>query len=172
MIPVAILAGMSRSAGSELPPAILRLLDGADLERAAGLTVLLLTVDQAGWPRVAMLSAGEVLAVAPRQIRLALWPDGTSAANLARAGRATLALVHAGAGWYVRCTGRHEADLRLPGDRRLASFALAVEEVLEDVVPYAELTSGIAFRLAEPGQTLTAWRAVVDAMRAAAGLHQ
>ena len=115
-----------------------------------------------------MLSAGEVLAVGPREIGLALWPDGTSAANLTRAGRATLALVHAGAGWYVRCVARREADLSLAGGRRLAAFVLAVDEVLVDDVPYAELTTGIEFRLAEPERTLATWRAVVDALRRAA----
>jgi len=47
-------------------------------------TVQLLTVDESGWPRVALLSAGEVLATGPRAIALALWPDGTSGR---RAGR-------------------------------------------------------------------------------------
>lgn len=159
---------MSRSAGHELPPAIRRQLDGSDLERAPGLTVLLLTVDETGWPRVAMLSAGEVLAVGPREIGVALWPDGTSAANLARAGRTTLALVHAGSGWYVRCTAAREADLRLAGERRLAAFVLGVEEVLEDAVPDAELITGIEFELADPERALAGWRAVVDALRRAA----
>jgi len=159
---------VSRSAGHELPPAVRQQLDGSDLARAAGLTVLMLTVDEAGWPRVAMLSAGEVLAVGPREIGVALWSDGTSAANLTRAGRATLALVHAGSGWYVRCTARREADLGLDGGRALAAFVLDVEEVLEDVVPYAALTTGIEFQLAEPERTLAAWRAVVDALRRAA----
>lgn len=158
---------MSRSAGPELPHAVRRQLDGSDLELAAGLTVLLLTVDETGWPRVSMLSAGEVLAVGPTEIGVALWPDSTSAANLARTGRATLTLVHAGSGWHVRCAALREADLRLPGDRRLAAFVLSVQEVLEDVVPYAELTTGIQFELAEPEPTLAAWRAVIDALRRA-----
>jgi hypothetical protein len=136
------------------------------------MTVLLLTVDEAGWPRVAMLGAGEVLAVGPREVGVALWPEGTSAANLTRAGRATLALVHAGAGWYVRCAARREADLQLEDGRRLAAFVLFVEEVLEDVVPYAELTTGIEFRLAEPERALAAWRAVVDALRRAASARR
>ena len=156
---------MSRTAGDTLPAPLQRLLDGTDLEGRAGQTVQLLTVDAAGWPRVALLSAGEVLAAGPREIALALWPDATSAANVGRSGRATLALVHAGAGWYVRCGARREADLRLDDGRSLAAFALRVEEVLEDAVPYAELTGGIAFRLADPGRTLAGWRAVMDALR-------
>jgi hypothetical protein len=159
---------MSRSAGRSLPAAVRGLLDGTRLEQAAGLTVLLLTVDEPGWPRAAMLSAGEVLATGPRELRLALWPDSSSTANLARSRIATLALVHGGAGWYLRCRARRHGDLALPGGRRLAGFALQVDEVLEDRVPYAELTGGIGFRLVDPERTLEAWREAVAAMRAAA----
>jgi hypothetical protein len=159
---------VSRTVGNALPAALGKLLGGTDLARAAGLTVLLLTVDEAGWPRVAMLSAGEVLATGDRDLRLALWPESGSTANLERRGLATLALVHGGAGWYVRCAAGREADLVLSGGRRLASFGLTVEEVLEDVVQYAELTGGIGFRLVEPERVLAAWTEAVEAMREAA----
>jgi hypothetical protein len=159
---------VSRSAGREVPEALRGPLGGRGLEDAVGLTVLLLTVDAEGWPRVAMLSAGEVLVTAPRAVSLALWPGSASTANLRRAGRATLATVHAGAGWYLRCRALRERDLLLPSGRRLTGFDLRVEEVLEDVVPYAELTGGIGFRLAEPAPVLAAWREAVAAMRSAA----
>ena len=160
---------MARSAGVALPDGVRELLDGTDLERAARLTVQLLTVDEAGWPRVALLSAGELLATGPRDLRLALWSSSRTTANLGRTGRATLALVHGGAGWYFRCAARRDPDLTLPDGQRLASFALTVEEALEDAVPDAELTSGIEFRLAEPDATLAGWRVMVAAMRVAAG---
>jgi hypothetical protein len=158
---------MSRSAGREVPGAVRALLDGTRLDEAVGLTVLLLTVDEAGWPRLAMLSAGEVLVMGPRTLRLALWPHSASTANLARSTRATLALVHGGAGWYLRCSARRRPDLALPGGRLLAGFELLVTEALEDVVPYAELTGGISFRLADPERVLAAWREAVAAMRSA-----
>lgn len=59
---------MSRSAGNELPAGVRELLDGSAIEAATGATVLLLAVDDTGWPRVAMLSAGEVLATMPPAI--------------------------------------------------------------------------------------------------------
>src|SRR5215472_12228686 len=96
--PIYTLAAMSRSVGGALPEAVREPLAGADLEAAVGLTILLLTVDDSGWPRVAMLSAGEVLAVGDRELRLALWPDSGSTASLERRGLATLALVLSGAG--------------------------------------------------------------------------
>jgi hypothetical protein len=156
---------MSRTAGNQVPAALRELLAGERLEESVGLTVLLVTVDIDGWPRLAMLSAGEVLATGPRHLRLALWPNSTSTANLTRGGRATLSLVHGGAGWHVRCSARRSRDLELPGGRLLAGFALTVEEVLEDVVPYAELTAGISFRLVEPERVLAAWREALTALR-------
>lgn len=69
------------------------------------------------------------------------------------------------AGRYVRCSGRRLPDLGLPDGRRPTAFALAVEEVRQDVVPYAELTHGVEFRLAEPRAALDRWRAVVEALR-------
>ena len=157
---------MSRPAGNELPAGVRELFDGSDVERATGATVLLLTVDETGWPRVAMLGAGEVLAAGPREVRVALWPDSRSAANLAATARATLALVHDGAGWYLRCAAGRRADLPVDGGgRTLAAFVLTVEETLTDVVPYAELVSGVAFRLTEPDRVLPAWREVMAALR-------
>lgn len=156
---------MSRSVGNQVPAALCELLAGERLEDAVGLTVLLVTVDIDGWPRLAMLSAGEVLANGPRRLRLALWPGSTSTANLTRGGRATLSLVHGGAGWYLHCSARRSRDLELPGGRLLAGFALTVEEVLEDAVPYAELTAGITFRLTEPERVLASWREALTALR-------
>jgi hypothetical protein len=155
---------VSRSAGDALPETVQRRLSGDDPAGAVDVTVLLLTVDPEGWPRVAMLSAGEVLATGSRTLRLALWPESTTTANLTRTGRATLALVEGGAGWYFLCSARRRADLSLPG-RCLASFELRVEEALEDVVPYAQLTGGISFRLAEPERTLAAWAETLTALR-------
>jgi len=159
---------VSRSAGDALPEAVRRRLDGDDLSSGIDLTVLLLTVDPEGWPRVAMLSVGEVLATGARTLRLALWPESSTTANLTRSGRATLAVVEGGAGWYFLCSARRRADLVLPR-RCLASFELRVEKALEDVVPYAELTSGVTFRLTEPERTLATWAETLAALRGSPG---
>lgn len=162
---------MSRSAGSELSAALRERLDGERLEDKVGLTVLLLTIDVDGWPRVAMLSAGEVLAAGPRTVRLALWPASSSTANLTRDGRCTLAMIHGGSGWYVRCAGIRGPDLKTRQGRALAFFELTVREVLEDAVAYARLVAGIRFELPDREPVLEAWRQAVAAMRAAASLR-
>lgn len=157
---------MPTSLGPRLPASLEPLFDGHDLAGGVGLTFLLLTVDDEGWPRMAMLSVGEVLAAGPSTLRTALWLHSTATRNLTRDDRATLALVHAGAGYYLRCRARRGPDLDLGQDGRLAYFELNIEDVLEDAVTYAELTSGMTFRLHEPEQVLPRWERTIAALRA------
>src|SRR5581483_9338620 len=116
---------------------------GADLEARVGLTFLLLTAEPDGFPHLALLSVGEVLALDASELRVALWPGSTPTRNLARAPRATLALVYDGAAYALRCLASQEADLALPSGGTLACFRLRVQEALEDRVPYAVLEHGV-----------------------------
>jgi hypothetical protein len=158
---------MARSLGATLPEPIRLLLSGEDLAAREGVTFLVLTTTPDGWPHLAMVSVGELVATSADRLRLALWPQSSAATNLTRTGRTTLALVHEGAGYYLRCAARRAEDL-LPGRAgRLAQFDLRVEEAFEDVAPYAELTSGITFRLKNPPDVLPSWQETVDALRRA-----
>ena len=127
-----------------------------------GLTILLLTTSDEGWPQVAMLSVGEVLAVDDRRLRLALWVGSGSTANLSR-GRATVMLVVGAEAYYLRVRTRRLADLALSRGPR-ACFAAEVEDVLVDVVAYATVTTGIGFRLNQPEEVLPAWEETVAAL--------
>ena len=80
-------------------------------------------------------------------------------------GREVVAIVADGAGYYVRLTARPRDDLDLGADGRLAAFELSVEDVLEDAVTYATLTSGITFQLHEREQVLQRWQRTLDALR-------
>lgn len=142
------------------------MLDGDDLPAREGLIFGLLTVTENGWPHLAMLSVGELVAVGPRDLRAALWPNSTATANLTRTGRATITLVHARVGYSIRCTAERGADLNAGHSSPLAFFELRVEDVLEDVAPYAVLTSGATYRLDDPDRVFPRWRATVEAMRA------
>ena len=160
---------MAASIGNELPAALRPLLDGSDPERWEGFTVSLLSMTADGWPQVALLSVGELLWMDPRHLRLALWPNSTATANLSRAGRATLALVHDNAAYYLRCRAQRLADL--PADEtgsRLAGFELTVADVLKDAVGYATLTSGITFQLTDRQRHVARWRATHARLREAA----
>jgi hypothetical protein len=156
---------MARSLGSALPADLVSALDGRRLEDRVGDTYLLLTTSQAGWPHVAMLSAGEVLAVGKAELRLALWPGTQSAGNVGRNGRGLLMAVRPPATYYLRLRVRALGEVPAE-DRRLAVFGATVEDVLEDVVDYARVTQGIRFDLADPPAVLGHWAAAITAMRA------
>ena len=143
---------------------VVALLDGTDLAARAGLTLELITLDADGWPRVALLSVGEVLATGDGSLRLALWPGSRSTANLEHSARALLAFVHDGAAHRVRLEARRRADVRVAGEAR-AVFDAPILSVTRDEVPYARLRSGITHELVDPAQALARWRDTVAALR-------
>ena len=155
---------MSRIEGTELNQDLLTLLDGTDLDNKVGETILLLTVSDSGWPHLAMLSAGEVLATRPGEVRMALWKGTTTGNNLRRTSQGTLALVYGGAGHYIELEVSGIADLRL-GTKSLDYFACRVTKALSDVVGYATLTTGIRFELPRREDIVARWERTVAAMR-------
>ena len=159
---------MTRSLGDQLPDSVRQLLDGSDVAGREGLTFLLVTADQSGWPHMAMLSVGELVAADAHTLRAALWLHSSTTNNLNREGRGMLAIVANGNGYYVRLAAERGRDLDLGADGRLAYFALRIEDVLEDAADYATLTSGVTFRLNSPDQVVPRWQHTVDALRAAA----
>lgn len=124
-----------------------------------------LTVTEDGWPYVAMVSVGELVARSSSSLRLGIWATSTSARNLARDGRCTLALVHAAVSYAIRCRATAAGRLDLADGPALTVFDLTVADVLEDVAPYATLTSGITYTLHDPSAVMGRWRAVVRRLR-------
>jgi hypothetical protein len=157
---------MTRAIGEALPDEIANLLDGRALAAREGLTLLLVTTAADGWPHVAMLSAGEVLATGARELRLALWPGSATTANLSRSRQGLLMLVIGAVTYYVRLAARPGSELALAYGPR-AFFVADVAGVLQDVVGYAEITSAIGFRLKEPEKVVPMWDEAVAAMRSA-----
>jgi hypothetical protein len=156
---------MSRSIGRELPRELFADLDGSHLDAKVGLTILLITTDEAGWPCVALLSVGEVVARTTLTIRLALWPGTTATRNLSRTGRGTLAIFGDGRADYIRIDVERDDDGRAGGMAH-AHFEGSIAEILRDEVTYARMTSGITFELGNPSTTVERWRATVAAMLA------
>ena len=156
---------MPRSLGSSLPAELRTLMDGQDLVAREGLTFLLITGGD-GWPHVAMLSVGEVYAASGSEIRLALWPGSQTTKNLTARGTALMMLIASGAAYYLRlrCTRLPDAGVR---GRPRALFSSQLEEVLQDAVDYAEITTGIGFRLPDRDRVLASWAESVEAMRSA-----
>ncbi len=157
---------MSKHLGDRLPAEFLAALDGRDLERKYGETYLVMTADPDGTPRPCMLSAGELLARDERSIRLALWPNGRTGANLRRGGRVVVCYIAPNLVFYVRGRSRELAPGR---DPEIERFEVTVEAVDSDAHEGLPVAHGIAFTsTAEVRQTMLGqWRKVLQALREA-----
>lgn len=141
-----------------VPESVRRALDEAPATYD-GFTVLVLS--SAGeWPHLAMVSRGELICADDRRLVLALWPTSTACANLSRTGRATLCAVVDGVAYSLRVSCRRLADIRTPMAGTLACFGLVVDSTFGDQAPYAELESGVRFRLLDEEATLARWNEV------------
>lgn len=161
---------MSRDLGSELPGALLSLLDGHDLPARLGKAILISTVDAQGWAHPALLSYGEVVALDAHRLRLALYGSSGTCGNLRRSGRLTLCLIEEGIAYYLKAHSVEQQSAALP--HGLARFEATVERVLvdqarEDLEPSARITSGIEFDAGKPAsEQLAAWTSILSALRA------
>jgi hypothetical protein len=142
------------------------MLSGEDLQAGAGHTFTLMVTGTDGWPSVALLSVGEVLATDEETVRLALWPGSGTTASLTSAGKATMMLVGGDSVWYLHLVARRGPDIVADGMNR-AYFETRVDEVLVDKVTYARITSGIAFELPDPATVIGRWQQTIDMVRAA-----
>jgi uncharacterized protein YndB with AHSA1/START domain len=146
-----------------LPQQVLHDLDGDHLEARLGDAIRLSTVGADGWTHAAQLSVGEMLAVGPAELLVAIWPQSNTAENLRRDGRLTLSLVHAGALLEIRGRARVVAEHQTTLD--LTVFRVTIETVDEHRAKYAEVLSGVTFRLHEPETVLARWREQIAMLR-------
>lgn len=124
-----------------------------------GFTVLVLT--PAGeWPHLSMVSQGELVVVSQGRLLLALWPTSTTCANLESAGIATLCFVIDGVSYSLRTRGVRLPDITTPRAGTVACFLLSIEAAFGDTAPYAEIETGVRFRLTDPSQTVQRWAEV------------
>jgi len=143
------------------------LFDGSDPGKHVGFTVELATTDPDGWPRLALLSAGEIFTVDQTRLRIALWPESHTTANLTRTSRATLTFVHGKMAYNIRLRTCRGENLDTPGP--LAVFDGRIIEIRREVAPYAELESGITFSLPNEESTVDRWRDTIAALALHAG---
>jgi hypothetical protein len=155
---------MSKLIGDRLPAELLEALDGEELDAKIGPAYLLLTGDEDGLPRPCMLSAGEVLAVDDRRLRLVLWPGTRTSANLDRSGRALFCHVAPGTVLYVRGSVRR---IEPAAETTMECFELEVESVESDAHAGMPVTTGISFAVerGDPGDVAEAWRRQLDLLR-------
>jgi Pyridoxamine 5'-phosphate oxidase len=153
-----------RTMGTNTVPAqVARYLDGTELLTKTQ-ALRLATVNEAGWPHAALLSAGDMLAVAPARIRFAIFPQSETTANLARDGRLALTLSVDGGMCELLMRARRLAPVpEVP----LAVFEAEVDKVRLHAAPYATVTGGITFALHDPQAVLRRWQRQIAALRAA-----
>ena len=147
-----------------IPAEVMRYLDGADLP-TKNQALRLSTVDAAGWPHAALLSAGDMLAMSPQRIRFVLFPQSTTVANLLRDGRVTITFSLNGGMCELRLHVRrlsHTAP-----DTPLAFFEAELETARHHAAPYASIATGVTFALHEPASVLPRWQRQLAALRAA-----
>jgi hypothetical protein len=152
------------ASASAMPAGVAHYLDGTDL---LGKTqaLRLSTINAAGWPHAALLSAGEILVLSSNRLRFAMFSQSGTVANLARDNRLTLSLSLDGGmqELWLRARRLLHVDATTP----LAYFEADLEKSRFHVAPYAAVTSGITFMLHEPSAILPRWERQLAALRAA-----
>ena len=156
---------MSRSLGRALPADLLDLLSQRDLTRLLGRVVPMITLGPDGHPHPMLCTYLEILAVDPKNVRLAINLRSRSASNLQSRRVTTFLLVDPERIVYIKC--RAGAPPRVFNG--LARFDIVVEDVLEDTPDEAEgsvrITSGISY--APPHRLESRWaKEVLAALRA------
>lgn len=145
-----------------LPGPVAALVDGTDLAGKVGQTISLVSIDEQGWPRLALLSIGEVYSRSGTDIKLALHAGSGTTAALTGSGRALLNTVLGGVNYRIRVRVQRADRAQSP----LAFFVGHIVGVDEDRVAYAELTSGITYSLNDEEAVVTRWSRQLDQLQA------
>ena len=132
----------------KLPDDLFDRMNGEHLDEHLNKVVLLITVDEGGWPYAAILSYLEVIAPDRSTLRLAPWNSSTTTANLRRNGRVTLLVVEEGMAYYIQGTAT-ELRREMEGFPGMAKVHVQIEAILQDnALDYegsARITTGIRF---------------------------
>jgi hypothetical protein len=157
------------------PAAVRSLFDGALLASKVGFTASLLTTDaNNGHVRTSLLGVGELYAADSCTLCVALWPQSRAAGVLAQSGRAALTFVCEDAFYQVQLLFRPLASMQNDASG-LAYFIGTIEAGEAQRVPYAHLTGGITFELAEEDKAavLDRWQQQIEHLKqAAAAAHR
>lgn len=152
------------SAPISLGSALTAALDGERLADKVGFTVQLLTFHETGSPHAAFLSVGEVLALSPAELAIALHADSRTTRNVARSPCASLVAVCEGVAFVIRVRCSRPSMVTIAG-RDVALVKARITRVEQHDAPYATGLTGISFELREPAATLERWRATIATLR-------
>lgn len=146
----------------ELGDDLFLLLDGQNLEAKQEEAMMLLTTGEDGWPHVAMISVGEIVARSRTNLRIGLWPGTTTSENIRRTGKATLVLFYRGRAHYVRLELEPLEIKSLNRKYPIDCYSASVVSHKEDRAKYADIISGVKIQLKDPEQVVARWRETVD----------
>jgi hypothetical protein len=109
-------------------------LAGANIASRADQALVICTVDARGWPHPAMLSYFEVAAMDRHNLRLAVYTNSRTCANMRERGKATLIIVDDGLVCYVRGEAKELASAMRNADYN-AKLNLRIDQVMFDEPP-------------------------------------
>ena len=157
---------MSKVVGDQVPDVVAATFDGTDLAGKLGLGFVMITVDSDGQARPCMLSAGELLVVDRRTVRMGLWAGSSTSRNLAAGSSVLFCHVAEGVVFYLRGMARPLISDPAAG---LDCFELRVERVETDSHDGLPVTSGITFAVVDPDPpaVLAMWERQLAVIRAA-----
>ena len=129
-------------------------LGGADIARYANQAIVICTVDAGGWPHPAMLSYFEVAAVDRQNLRLAVYTNSRTCANMRERGKATLIIVDAGLTCYISGEVKELAsemrDAPYNAKLNLRVQQVVFDEPPPDLEPGVRVTTGITYSQRTP----------------------
>lgn len=149
---------------AQLDAELLEWFSGNNLENKQHEAMQLLTVTDGQWPHVAMISMGEVVALSPNGLRLALWRGTQTSMNMMETGKATLIAIHGQRLLHIRLEVQLLPELTNavhPRDR----YECKIRHIRIDQAPYAEITSGITFQLKDETATLIRWVDTIEELK-------
>ena len=148
---------------NDIPAGVLDYLNGENLLSKTQ-ALRLSTVDADGWPKAALLTAGDVLALPNGRIRFVIFSNSGTTANLVQDGRLTLSMALDGGMCSLRLRAR-KLGQGMP-ELSLTFFEAEIERVRIHRAPYADVTAGISFTLHEPSAVLNRWQRQIAGLRA------
>ena len=105
---------------------------------------LLMTVDEDGHQRVAVLAPAEISVGDASHIRVRLHAGSTASANIKRTGKAALWCVLDAAAYCIRCQAHSNPEASV--DPEYEAFDLEITSVLRDFHPGAPMVSGPTYK--------------------------
>ncbi|MBK5458126.1 pyridoxamine 5'-phosphate oxidase family protein [Peribacillus sp. TH16] len=148
----------------EMSTEVVDLLNGEDLTDKQHEAMMLLTVSEDGWPHTAMISVGEIVAISGEELRIGLWPDTSTTANIIHTNKATLVLFWRGKAHYIRLSIERLKELPTARYQR-ERFLARVVSAREDVAKYADITSGIKIKLKNSKEVVERWGQTIEDIR-------